>query len=67
MATENRNMPCWGVNIPTRETLAIHVELQQLPSFRAGDQVHVANTGASFPKQGQLNLVFAAGLAARGR
>ena len=48
-----------------REILAIHVELQQLPSFWAGDQAHVASTGLSFPKLGQLIFLLAADLAVR--
>ena len=66
MAAGNRSMSCQGVRIPMRERLAIHVELQQLPSFWAGDQARVASIGASYSKLGQSNLVFAAGLAVRG-
>ena len=65
MTVGNRNMSCHGVHVPTRETLAIHVELQQLLSFWAGDQAHVASTGPSCPKPGPLNLVLAGGLAVR--
>ena len=65
MTAGNGNMSCHGLHVPTRETLAIHVELQQLLSFWAGDQAHVASTGPSCPKLGQLNLVLAADLAVR--
>ena len=66
MTARNRNVSCHGVYIPTRETLTIHVELQQLLLFWAGDQAHVASTGPSCPKLGQLNLVLAADLAVHG-
>ena len=66
MTAGSRNMSCHGFNVPTRETLAIHVELQQLLSFWAGDQAHVASTGPSCPKPGQLNLVVVADLAVHG-
>ena len=58
-------MSCRSVHVPTREILAVHVELQRLPSLLAGDQARVASTGASYPKLGPLNLVLAADLAVR--
>ena len=62
MTAGNGNVSCHGGHVPTRETLAIHVELQQFPLFLAGDQARVASTGPSFPKLGPLNPVLAADL-----
>ena len=48
-----------------KETRAIHVELQRLPSFWAEEQGLLANSGLSCPKPGRLNLVLAVDLVVR--